>query len=147
MSVIMTVLPIGSAKAKRAMKRLAEFDSRKLLDTIGQTVENQTLRRIKKQEGPPEGGAWKKYTPGYRNWKASKGKLQGRGKGFLRLTGSLVEAMGHVVGSNEVAIGTSVKHGIYANAERPFLGLTSQDRDDVESTTVVWFAKLMGIRV
>ena len=145
MSVSFSVRPRGLEKVQRIFAKLSYLDTHDLLDTIGQVVENQVRRRITRQEGPPEGGDWKQYSDSYEKWKEKKGKLRGKGKGFLRLEGHLLDSIQHLVGHDQVEIGSNLVYAAENQATRPYLGLSGENEDKVEAATTDWLREVMGI--
>jgi len=141
----------GVVAAKRVLDKLSYFDARSLLDNLGAVVENQTRRRIQRQEGPPDGGSWAEYSESYRKEKKRKGKLR---KGFLRLYGDLLDTMTHnVIGSDAVEIGSNRPYAAThqlgskdgSTPARPYLGLTDENEDELEQATVAWIKGVAGI--
>jgi phage gpG-like protein len=145
MSVSTVVTTRGMARARLALNRLSHLDTRNLLDNIGQLVENQVRRRITQQEGPPEGGAWDEYSDSYKARKKKAGKLGGKGKGFLRLRGHLLDSIQHLVGHDEVEIGSNLAYAGANQAMRPYLGLSDENEDEVEQATADWLRSEMGV--
>ena len=150
----------GYQRVHRALAKLSHLDTRKLLDTLGQLVEGQVKRRLTSgdQEGP-DGKTWPDLSIPYEKWKVRQGK---GGFPMLQFDGGLIDSITHVVGNDQVEIGSPLKkaatlqHGDKRQAfgkhmatyqPRPFIGLSSQDEEDVEDATVVWLRREMGILV
>lgn len=143
MSVSVNVRSRGFFRAQKALRNLSHLQLNDLMDNVGSMVEGQVRRRITHQEGPPKGGDWDEYTPAYRRWKDKQGKLTGAGKGFLRLHGELLDSIQHLSTGYQVEVGSNKKYANRMQDQRPYLGLSEQDQDDIEDLTKEWLRDVM----
>jgi len=118
-----TVNSRGFDVAIAAFDRLSEpATMNKLLRIIGLTVEGQTIAHFNQAAGPD--GPWEPTQ---------------RGGAILVATGRLRGSIGHVVSTDQVAIGTNVFYGKFHQygtsrmVKRAFLGLTDADKTQLET--------------
>ena len=154
-SFVMTTRLIADPRVRRTLDRLSHLDTTKLLDSLGQLVEGQVQRRIVRTKESPDGQPWAPLSDSYAQWKRGvKPRV-----GILQFDGHLRDSVQHVVHHDAVEIGTNLKkapthqYGDTRTAfgkyevtipARPFLGLSDQNRDGVEATTVDWLRRVIG---
>ena len=136
----------GVVNARRVLDRLSHFDTRDLLDNIGAVVETQTRRRLSEEKTDPEGQPWEPLSERYAAWKEKHSS-----GGILELEGDLIGSITHKPSHDAVQIGSNV---LYSTAhqlgtedipERPYLGLSDDNADEVEEAVTTWLREVMGI--
>ena len=134
------------------LKQLADPDLRDLLDIVGSEVEAQTRTRIQDEKKTPAGVDWKDWSEGYAASKHGPpshqphpGQLrQAGGHSLLQLTGSMLDSIQYVVsGGDEVLIGSNMVYARAVDSDRQYLGLSSQNAEDVEQVVVDFFEELL----
>lgn len=114
--------------------KLPTMRARQLLDILGSEGESQTRRRLGEEKTDPEGDDWDDWSEAYKERRPKKG-------GLLELEGDLLDSITYDVGSGEVVIGSNL---VYARThqvgdesrgipERPYLGLSDQNVDDMQA--------------
>ena len=132
----------GLESATLRVARLAQFDPDQLLTVLGNLVRSQTLRHFEQETGPA--GKWAGLRPA-----TVRQKRGGQGQ-ILSDTGRLRGSISAVIGGGAVEVGTNVFYGKFHQrgtrkmVARPFLGLTSDDRDEVERTVNRFLASLIA---
>lgn len=161
------ITDIGGFRTKMFLHLLSQIDATELLESIGTVVESQVRRRIKHEKKSPDGKDWKKlgHSPGsekYERWKkkVSSGGLlelheglydsiQFEVRGDELIAGSnLVYSWTHQVGDKREApswSGAGRSGGKMASSThtveipaRPYLGLSSENRDELEEVIGDW---------
>jgi phage virion morphogenesis protein len=132
----------GLEAATLRVSRLAQFEPDRLLTVLGNLVRSQTLRHFEREAGPA--GKW----AGLRSATVRQ-KRGGQGQ-ILSDTGRLRGSISAVIGGGDVEIGTNVFYGKFHQrgtrkmVARPFLGLTDDDRDEVERTVNRFMATIIA---
>lgn len=145
--VAIAVIEDGLAQAADRLTRLTVLDKRELLDTIGRLTQLQTRQRIRDEKAAPDGTPW---------------KPNARGSGELYAQGNLYESIDYRVNGNDIEVGSSLVYAaihhfggiikpknakalafrvggksVFAKSvtipARPYLGLSSDNRDELES--------------
>lgn len=135
----------GLAFVQHRLAKLSAIDTRKLLRHVGAIAESQTRRRINKERTAPSGEPWEPLSKKYAAWKSTKSR-----GGLLRLYTHLLDSITYEVNGDEVLIGTNVIYGAtnqYGSEDgripaRPYLGLSSENQDDLEKEIVSWLDKV-----
>lgn len=121
------------------LDRLENPDWDELLTLLGLTIEEQTINHFTEQGGP-EGP-----------WPPTK-----RGGTILVKTGTLKGSIGIAVGSMQVSIGTNVFYGKYHQTgtenddgsermpRRAFLGLTGEDRNELQQVLESYVERMVA---
>ena len=132
-SVVVTVDGLDHVIA--VVDRIANPDWANLLELLGQTIEEQTIHHFSLQAGPE--GPWVERSSG--GWWP-----------LLVKTGRLRGSITHVVQlPDEVAIGTNVYYGKFHQLgtrtipRRQFLGITDQDKDEIQTVMNNYFEWLI----
>ncbi|WP_051145190.1 phage virion morphogenesis protein [Thiomicrorhabdus sp. Kp2] len=118
-----------------------------LLDTIGSITESQTRRRISEEKQSPDGAPWAEWTDDYAQTRHS-------GHSLLENEGELLDSIQHQSSGSEVITGSNLIYAAiqhYGGAEvgrpglvaRPYLGLSQNNRDELESVLENWMQGLM----
>lgn len=135
---------LDAIQARLAKLRNPQID--RLLKGLGAKVEAQTRLRIADQKTSPEGDAWKPWSEDY-------AKTRNSGQSLLQGEGHLLDSIQFVVGADSVEVGSNL---IYAAIHqfggeavdmpeivaRPYLGLSSQDTQDLERVQKRWLNRL-----
>lgn len=148
----------GFAAAERLLAGLADFDESELLTAIGAMGESQTRRRISNEKTAPDGTAWPANKEG--------------GSILVRTGDNLLGSIAYIVGSGSVAWGASWEfahvhqYGAKISAKnakalffrigdkkvavksvtipaRPFVGLSEDNRREIEELVTDVFGKLV----
>jgi phage virion morphogenesis protein len=124
---------------QESVSKLARQDFDRIADAIGAEVESQVRRRIDTEKRAPDGAAWEPWSRNYAKTRGPQHSLL-VGEGHLRdsitrdIRGRGSNASQIVreieVGSNLVYAATH-QHGRGPIPARPFLGLSSNDEEDV----------------
>lgn len=133
--------------------KLSDPNMRDMLEAIGSEVEAQTRTRIQDEKKAPDGTEWKDWSESYagkqhgrtRSHQPHAGQLRASsGHTLLQLDGGLLDSIQYdVEGSNEVLIGSDLEYARKMDAERPYLGLNSQNTEDIEQLVVDFFEDLL----
>ena len=114
----------------------------RLLTLLGNLVRSQTVKHFQIEEGPA--GKWAPL-------KASTVARKRGGAGqILTDTGRLRGSVMSIVGSDMVEIGTNVHYGKYHQGgtrrmvARPFVGLTADDKDELEHVLNNFISSVLG---
>jgi phage gpG-like protein len=134
---------MGLDRARRVVNRMSWIQIDDLLDNIGSLIDNRVKARIVEEKREPSGHPWKPLSKNYAAWKAVKRP----GIGMLEFDGHLRDSITYVVGTGKVDIGSNLVYANYQNSIRPFLGVSSDDRDEIEDLTVNWLESRMGIKL
>lgn len=134
-----------NALAKRVAK-IGELDRFRLLDAVGATVESQTRRRIGEDKEGPDGAPWP-------DWSDRYAKSRHGNQSLLESEGYLLASLGYAVslGAGQVEVGSNL---VYAATqqfgddkrnipERPYLGLSSDDEDEVDAVVRDFLLKVL----
>ena len=136
----------GLDDAQRAIARLGKFDLGDLLDAVGTEVVDQVKDRIGGDKQAPDGTPWPAWSPDY-------AATRGGGHGLLESEGHLLTSIQQRVSGSAVEIGTNLVYGAiqqFGGAEvgrpglkpRPYLGLSTGDRDDVRDVVEDFLGRL-----
>ena len=101
-------------------------DLRPILNTIGHELTESTKSRIADEKRSPEGMAWKPLDDKY----AKRKRLTSSG-GILVHTGNLLQSMTYNVSPSKVIVGSNEEYATYVQAERPYLGISSDDANAI----------------
>jgi len=129
------------ARMDRRIMDLANPDLNALLEGIGSEVERQTRYRLHDEKQAPDGSAWEPWSVEYADSVHGRTDRHGPHPGqrrkagkhtLLVLDGDLRDSIAfEVEGSGDVLIGSHLKYAKRQNAQRQYLGLSSQNVDDV----------------
>lgn len=125
------------------------LDANDLLESIGTLVEGQTVKRITEDKMAPDGSEWPELSEDY-EWSKflKKGDI-----GMLEFDGDLGNNIVSNVDLGELAVGTNQPYGatMQLGSEdgiipaREYLGLSDQNRDDVNEMVGEWVREEFGI--
>lgn len=136
-------------KTLRFFRNVVALDTDELLRSIGGLVEGQTALRITDTKKAPDGSAWPELSEDYEWWKfTQKGDI-----GMLEFDGNLRDNIVSDVSLGELAVGSNQKYAAKmqlgskdgVTPARPFLGLSDQNKDDVNELIRTWMAGEFGI--
>ena len=122
----------------RRLSALSQVDQQDVLEGIGAEVESQTKDRVRNEKTAPDGTPWKPWTGRYRATRHG-------GNSLLMGEGHLDDSIQYVLTGDEVSVGSNLIYaaihqfggtsdmaaGPAAIPARPFLGLSTDDRDDL----------------
>ena len=129
------------SKLEKFISSLSKFNPRELLDNVGALVETQTQDRFEKKTDPDD-KKWVKWS--------SKYKKSGKGINILRNTQRLFGSINYQVKGNQVEVGSNVEYSATHNygdksrniPKRTFLGLSNQNKKDVETIVKLYIEDL-----
>ena len=115
---------------------LANMKISKLLDGIGQEVENQTRNRLSQEKAEPDGTSWAPWSEDYKATRHS-------GHSLLEDEGGLIDSIAYQVVGDEVEVGSNL---IYAaihqlggadidlpqHKARPYLGISDNNAREIQ---------------
>jgi phage virion morphogenesis protein len=146
-----SITDIGGERIKRRLARLSQMDTKSLLDDIGAVIESQVRRRIEEEKESPDGKAWEELSSRY-----EKRKKKRSSGGILQLDNHLLDSMQYEVRGDEIIVGSNLiyswthqegrkfKKSGAGEAEipaRPYLGLSSSNRDEIKETIADWLRR------
>lgn len=132
----------GLLPARRALDRLSQLRTERLLDLLGSELESQTRRRLTEEKTAPDGSEWDEWSESYAARRPAKG-------GLLELEGNLVDSITYQVGHDAVTVGSNL---IYAARQqdgdegdsgipaRPYLGVSADNLEDLGELVVKFLA-------
>lgn len=129
-------------EARAAFARLTDDQLRKVVDNIGEMIENQTKQRIQTEKSSPDGEAW---AP----WSAEYTRLRSGGHSLLENQGHLLTSIANRSSGMEAIVGTDVPYGATHQLgrdgipARPYLGLTGENREEIERLVLGGLAALL----
>lgn len=132
---------LGELRAR--IKRLTGHRVTDVLSSIGAEIEAQTKTRIGVDKQSPEGERW-------RAWSERYAKTRHSGQSLLQSEGGLLDSVQYIVESDQVSIGSNLTyarvHQFGGNGipERPYLGLSPQNEDDVIGIVEAFFDAMVG---
>lgn len=122
------------------LRKLSAWQSSNLLDNVGAIVESQTRRRISDEKTAPDGTSWAPWSERY-------AKTRNANQSLLVSQGYMLDTLLHQsVGRSDVEIGSNKVYAPTHQAgssripERPFLGLSRSNEDEVVSVVEDWLA-------
>ncbi len=156
------VLSYKDLGAEKAIGRMASIDEDALLDTLGAVGVSQTQRRIESEKAGPDGTPWQAWSKGYASDRTG-------GQSLLMSEGNLVTSIDHDTRGGEVAWGSPLVYAAVQqfgatitpkNAKalaftigstlvlaksvtvpaRPYLGLSADNRSEMEETALQFIA-------
>ncbi len=142
----------GLVPARRRLDRLSRARTSRLLDIIGSEVESQTRRRISEEKTAPDGAAWAPWSTSYAASRSPKGSM-------LELEGHLRDSISYEVTQDAIIIGSNLAYAavhqegsVYGPLrkgqgripERPYLGVSDANLDDIGDVVMTWLAKEFG---
>ena len=142
----MTFGDIGEiSRMNNRLADLARPQMRDLMENIGSEVEAQTRTRINDEKEAPDGSEWADWSKAYagsdhgaKNHAAHSGSLRASGgHSMLQLSGELLDSItSESKGSNQTLVGSNMVYARKVNKQRQFLGLSTQNRSDIENLVV-----------
>jgi phage virion morphogenesis protein len=114
-----------------------------LLDIIGGLVEDQTRRRFLTEKSGPDGAAWLPWSGPYAATRHGNQSL-------LIDTGRMEKSITHNIYADEVHIGTNLIYGATHQfgskkiPARPFLGLSQDNVDEIQSVVDEYFTAALN---
>lgn len=142
-----SIVDVGGRQVKRRLDRLSHIDTTDLLESVGAVVESQIRRRIKHEKKSPDGEAWEELSPRY-----AKRKKKVSSGGLLELHGGLLDSIQFEVRGDTLVEGSNLiyswTHQIGDESrgipDRPYLGLSPEDGDEIEETVIDWLKEMTG---
>jgi phage virion morphogenesis protein len=141
---------LDSAAAEAALARLSPALLAQLSDEIGGLVEDQTKRRIADDKTAPDGDRWASWSARY----AARIKKRNRttARSLLVGEGNLLGSIQNLVAGTEIQVGSNLEYaavhqfgstdGLTIPA-RPYLGLSSADRAEIEDLIVTRLGEVL----
>lgn len=126
MSTAITWSGLDECRALFARLREKTDDLTPILNTIGHELTESTKERIQDEKTTPEGMPWKPL-----NEKYLQRKRRYSSGGILVYTGNLLQSMTYNASNTNVVVGTNEEYAKYVQAERPFLGVSSNDANAI----------------
>lgn len=114
-------------KINRVLDVLGNQPSADLMMTIGETVLDQTRRRIDDEKRDPAGRPWAAWSEEYAETRTA-------GQGLLEGTGELLESLKVFVKGDTVEVGSDVIYAAsqqFSQPEREFLGLSNDNEREL----------------
>lgn len=119
-----------------------------LLDTVGAVTESQTRERLSNEKSAPDGTPWQAWSPEYARTRHS-------GQSLLENEGHLVDSITHEVSGDLSITGSNLIYAAIQNeggaevgkpelVARPFLGISDDNRDELEAVLSDWISGLMS---
>ena len=150
MSTGITITATGLQRASKAIGKLAGDNRRQLLDLLGVEVTDQTVERITVGKASPDGAPWRAWTP-------SHAKTRRNGQSLLEADGHLRESIQHIVGQDQVQIGSNLDYaaihqlgglpgmpaGPAGIPARPYLGVSTADAKSLEEIAADYYEDLL----
>ena len=136
----------GLARVQRAFLKLGDIDLRAALDRIGAIVESQTQERIARGKKSPQDENWEPWSDDYAETRSGRHSL-------LVGEGDLLRSIEHEVdGADVLLVGSNL---VYAGAlqfgnegrglpARPYIGVSSDDADEIEKAISDWMQREVG---
>ncbi|OKP69626.1 virion morphogenesis protein [Ensifer adhaerens] len=157
MTAALQVLETGLNEALLKIDGLANAPTHELADGIGRLVQEQTRRRIQEEKTSPAGEAWKPNSTG---------------TAILFRSGTLAQSIDYIATQSEVQVGSGLVYArihqdggqiVAKNAgalafsiggrfiqvksvtmpKRKYLGLSTENRDDVVDAAEAWVSRLL----
>lgn len=147
MSIALQVQVDGLDRLQALLERLASIDLGDLLTQVGGVIESQTRMRISTEKRAPDGSAWLRLSD--ERYAAIKA-LHSSG-GLLVYGGDLRDSIMFEVEGDTLNVGSNM---VYAAAHqlghedlpaRPYLGLSKDNEDEIESVVGGYLRDLMGL--
>ena len=126
----------GLEEVKGAFASISAFDGRKLLRQVGELIVAQTEVRIRDTKRDPDGEPWKPWSPTYEQTRLPHHSLlmdtgaDGSPDALLNSIEMRPRGRTKVV----VAPDSRVGYAEFVQADRPFMGLGSEDLSEIEDT-------------
>lgn len=126
---------IDVSEARAALARLSDDQLQEMLASIGTLIENQTKHRIEHEKRSPDGDPWDPWSQEY-------ALTRHGGHSLLRNEDHLRYSIGWQLHGDEVMIGTEVPYGATHQfgrdgiPARPYLGLSGENREEIERLVV-----------
>ncbi|GEM_PF-4884460 len=108
------------------LRRLSRANDARLHRKVGRLVAKQHRSRFETKRSPA-GVRWKAWSPEYKKTRSS-------GKSLLNDSGALKESIQQRMASQVLQVGSEVEYALPVNAARPFIGMSSQDENEVMDT-------------
>lgn len=136
----------GFEKVEKYFSSLNEICSKDLFTHIGNLVENQTRLRFETQGPDPSGKPWRKWSEKY-------AKTREGDKRLLQDTGMLLKSITKIASEKDVIVGSNLTYaGSHQYGDpsrripaRPYLGLSSKDRDQLSVSIERWIQEKMKV--
>lgn len=128
----------GLLPARRALRRLSDMDTARMLDAIGSELESQTRRRISEEKTAPDGTPWAEWSDNYTPKPGGK---------LLERDGNLLDSIAFEVGPDAVTVGSNMvyaathQYGRGKIPARPFLGVSEENTADIGDVVMDFIAE------
>lgn len=143
-----TIEARGLERLRERLNRFAGLHLGELRTQIGGEIENQTKRRIAEEKQSPDGTLWA-------DWSSDYAATRGPGHSLLEAEGYLANSITFDVSGAQIEVGTSRVYGAihqFGGAEvgraipaRPFLGVSSDNEDDLLALIDAWVDAQLGM--
>lgn len=138
-------LEVDGSVAVAGLDRLNEVQLERLVDEISSLVEDQTRARIEHGKAGPDGTPWPAWSPVYALTRHANQSL-------LVDEHNLLESLQNYSRGLEAIVATQTPYSTVhqfgsddgAIPARPYLGLSAEDRADVEALVTTWIEELLA---
>jgi phage gpG-like protein len=133
-------LTMTQAGLKKLLDRITEIERRlhasgTLKRQVGKMLVAQTVRRISVEKTSPEGRPWKAWTTEY-------ARTRGSGHSLLIDTGALLNSIKARVTKDGAAVTSDRKFASVLNERRKFLGLSRDNKNELDAIVSKWMERL-----
>lgn len=130
------MLSWNSDGLKKLLDRISMIERRlrasgTLKRQLGRLLVAQTKRRLTDEKTSPEGEPWEP-------WSETYAATRGAGHSLLIDTGTMLNSIKARVTKEGSAVSTDVPYGSVHQKHRPFLGVSSQNSDEIEEMVYEW---------
>jgi phage gpG-like protein len=147
MSVGISIDDGGSlSRIDSRLRALSSLNVRDILEGVGAEVESQTRRRIQEEKRSPDGVDWPEWSSKYAgsqhgasSHEPHEGSLrEAGGHSMLQLRGDLLDSIQYQLEGDDVLVGSNLAYAATQQfgrgniPPREFLGLSNENRDDIE---------------
>ena len=118
----------------RQLREFLSYDIRVAQRRVADTIKGQVERRIATEKRDPNGLPWAPWSPGYARTRGSQHSL-------LVDTGDLLDSFVVVSEGSEVHMGTEIEYAPKNDKERPFMGLSTDNKSELTAMLLAWMAE------
>ncbi len=129
------------------IKRISHTSPRKLLEDAGAVLESSARRRIDSEKRGPGGDPWPQWSPGY-------AKSRHGGQSLLSSGGDLLDSLRQDLQATGLEVGSDLPYAAlhqFGGAEvgmatpaRPYLGISTQDEEEILAAVDSWIDDILG---
>lgn len=128
----------------QALERLARADVSELAELLGADLESSTRHRLGTVKAAPSGEPWPEWSAAYAARRPARG-------GLLELEGQLIDTIRYELDGLSVSVGSPMVYALTHQLgdrsrgipERPYLGISDDDRETLQETTNAWIERVM----